>query len=76
MVSSRPLSPLINEFSSNTALEHLMARYPNAWCLIAPGISDSSIGIFSFTSEESHLQMWESSAMSSHGKHAVAAVHD
>ncbi|KAJ7191756.1 hypothetical protein B0H12DRAFT_1246247 [Mycena haematopus] len=54
-----------NYASANTAIEYLTARYPNAWSLVAPVISDT-VGLF--TAMNSHLEQWRSSAMNSHGK--------
>ncbi|KAJ7351379.1 polyketide synthase [Mycena albidolilacea] len=55
-----------NYAAANTGIEYLMARYPNTWAFLAPGISDSNLGIDLFTSTNSRIEMWGTSTISSY----------
>ncbi|KAJ7811280.1 polyketide synthase [Mycena olivaceomarginata] len=55
-----------NYAAANTGIEYLTARYPNAWAFLAPGISDSNVGMDLVTSTNSRIKMWETSTISSY----------
>ncbi|KAJ6539604.1 hypothetical protein B0H19DRAFT_1382247 [Mycena capillaripes] len=54
-----------NYSSANTALEWLTGRYPNAFSLVAPGITDSTFAFSPLTSLEQRTPIWLKYAMSS-----------
>ncbi|KAF8213913.1 hypothetical protein K438DRAFT_1902128 [Mycena galopus ATCC 62051] len=55
-----------NYSAANTALEWLTGRYPNAFSLVAPGITDSTFALDQLTSPDPRSPIWLKYAMSCH----------
>ncbi|KAF7352570.1 Polyketide synthase [Mycena venus] len=55
-----------NYAAANTALEWLTGRYPNAFSLVAPGITDSTFALDQLTSPDPRPPVWLKYAMSCH----------